>query len=356
MRLLLFLSIIFLVSCNEKEEISKSAEIIEISDKDSTYSLSNGMKIFLNKGTFSDPGIIMECIIIKDLEDFIQNRLLTMTDKGEHLLTLGMTKITFKNSDGNIVKPLKEFTLLSKPHSRDDLKTFTGSQDKDGNIVWSEFKTDKFLLDFIPNASGSNGFHDLTISSGGNLCDYLDSTFSKQIFHDSLKGILRLNIVGNFFEYDTLIMQSSEYSRFKMLIEKEMMKIQFNSDSTKFYTNPSRCSIYIESFDASKNRYDFKNRSAIITTRTGWFNFDAYIDGDLSVLEIICKDSSDEFRIISKNLDRSMDEEKLSAKKRKFEVPIIKEHEKMIILKINKGIVIDQKEIDFTANRKTINW
>jgi hypothetical protein len=355
-KIILFFNILIIYSCTSSanSEIKVETNIIKISEKDSLYTLSNGMQIFIGEGTFTkDENIYLEYIPIHNDSDMIQNNLLTITNLNQQLKTFGMVFIKFKNDKNQELFPEKNYTIINNKKGNDEeIYNFYGINSSKG-IVWSKLEDKSYLIDFKESFhTSTNGFIDL-IYKNKSLCEFLDSLYSNKTYNDSISGFIYFSRKNKVFTLDSI----NWLTKLNINLESELLEYFKNEFIYKTNVNSFK---HLDFWSIGFNSIDVKQantrKSFLSTMKTGWFNFDSYFDYPEAILKVSSNLQLNEFRLVSSSYDRCM----IGSYYKnviQFNVPLEKEDEQVYLLNVVNNQIVEKKLLKLNRGKtKSIKW
>jgi|SRR5690554_71925 len=346
-----FIVLFLLIGCKSESyevlaPIINKYEITFDNQKDTLIDLNNGMQMKVEQSTFDSPSpITIKYIPITSAEDFVSNKVSTLTSDGRDIKTVGMIKINFFDSQGNEVFPKKDYILLSKEGiTSKDVKFFYGSARND-HTVWNEFENKIYKVEFIPNIFSDTGFENLLLQNGDTLTSYLDYLYKDRLFEDSIKCRIGCTLD---LEKGNLRVESFRWRKSKVNKQFEIeIRNLFKELSIKDVTQPFQS---IEYWDLlainNKSKYlsnMFQERFVIKTSRVGWLNYDIYIEEEPGYVIV---NSDDDLYISSIAEDRNVFPFLKEGAVNKFRIPIENSNEKMILLNTKDGVITQRREIE----------
>lgn len=341
----------FLIGCKSKPHEAlvpniNEHEIIFDNQMDTLIHLNNGMQIKIEQNTFDSPSpITIKYIPILSAEDFIANKVSTITSEGRDIKTVGMVKINFFDFQGNEVLPKKDYILLSEERITSKyVKFFYGSQQND-HTVWNEFENKIYKVEFIPNFFSDTGFENLLLQNGDTLTSYLDYLYKDRLFEDSIKCRIGCTLD---LEKGNLRVESFRWRKSKVNKQFEIeIRNLFKEFSIKDVTQPFQSIKYWDLLAINnKSRYlsnMFQERFIIKTSRVGWLNYDIYIEEEPGYVIV---NSDDDLYISSIAEDRNVFPFSEEGAVHKFRIPIENSNEKMILLNTKDGVITQRREIE----------
>jgi hypothetical protein len=346
---------LILQSCLNKEtqEVPYKTLVI-VTNKDSLYQLQNGMQIYIRKNTFKEKTVHLDYIAIEDTEDFIINKVLTKTVDGKELKTYGMINVFFRGENGEKLNPRKDYSILSKKHFSKSVKLFSGTIGKDENVIWDEAKKSNLKLDFIAGRGSTyNGAIDLQVSNNVQLSDCLDSIFDNHRFSNRTKFLLCISKRNQKYDLDSVVWYTNKNLDLENEIKSTFSGIEIFDSKLDNYKNETNWSNMVETIDSEKPKTDYSGRSVISTMKTGWFNFDAYIDAPLAYLEVKAA-AGIKLILMSDKLDRCATPNFYRNGCYHFEVPIEENQQKLLLFDVDDNRTIrNQKAIYLEIGKTT---
>lgn len=360
--LIILCNISFWMSCNNPIRTSDPITIFQemnLSQVDSIYKLNDSLSILIKEGTFNrNESVKIKYQLANDSVMLLSN-LSTLNSFNKHIKTVGMLNISFENSEGKEVFPALPYCIILNSVKADStIKTFYGIED-DELIKWKEESSEsRYIIDFKSNIK--NGTEEISLLIEGmniRLTDFLDSVFQigtqdKKI-EDSQVYFKRVN---DYYCLDTIITTNRNFREELSKVISNLSLIDYESEfvSSSFFEEglTYKYGIQIDLIDLYPN---IKNESIIYSTvRTGWFNFDIYINSPYTELKVIDVKKGEIVKLLSMSNNRVILPESIEDGTHYFSFPIENYEQKFKVYKIVDKRIERKNDILLSQEKETI--
>lgn len=360
--LIVLFSVSVWMSCNptyNSTDPVNSFYKIELTQLDSLYKLNDSLSILITEGTFGQNESVLVNYQFASDSVLLLSNLSTMSRSNRHLKSVGMLNIRFENAEGIEVFPELPYSIILNSANKDStVKTFHGIKD-DKFIKWVEDPSPKrYVIDFKSNIQ--NGTEEVSLlinDKNKRLTDFLDSVFQSGTQNNNIQNShIFFKRKNNRYILDTVITTDKNFREELSKVISNLTLIDYESEliSRSFFKEDLtyKYGIQIDLIDL----YPSINNESIIysTVRTGWFNFDIYINSPYTELKVIDVKKGEIVKLLSMSNNRVILPESIEDGTHYFSFPIENYEEKFKVYKILDKRIERKNDVLLSQEKETI--